>query len=153
MPNWSWCCGVGTQGWYTTGAETPTRPVDFYSGGTYWTSNGSLSYLNNSVPGFFEFSYNGMIANIITPSSGSPLNLTSIAGPTNDIDGGNPNHSFYDLDLTINDRGINGGPYSQLNYNATNPNNSKAFIFDIDMPTDLFPTQTVDIKAKGYHKN
>ena len=54
----------------------------------------------------------------------------------------------------INDRGINGGPYSNFNYNPTlNPNNSKAFIFDLDMPTDLFPAQSIDIKAKGYHKN
>jgi len=154
MPSWSWCCGVGgTLGWYAAGAETPTRPPDFYPGGTYWTPNGSFSYLNNNTPGFFEFSFNGILGNFTIPTSGSALNLTNIAGPTNDIDGGNPNHSFYDLDLTINDRGVNGGPYSHLNYNATNPNNSKAFIFDLDMPTDLFPTQTVDIKAKGYHKN
>lgn len=44
-------------------------------------------------------------------------------------------------------------PYSQLNYNASNPNNSRAFIFDLEMPVDLFPGQDVQIKAKGYHKN
>jgi hypothetical protein len=153
MPSWGWCCN-GPYGWYyNNGSETPTKPTDFWAGGSYWIANGSPIYLNNNTPGFFEFSYNGIAANFTIPASGSPLNLTNIAGPTNDIDGGNPNHSFYDLDLTINDRGVNGGPYSQLNYNATNPNNSKAFIFDLDMPTDLFPTQTVDIKAKGYHKN
>jgi hypothetical protein len=56
--------------------------------------------------------------------------------------------------LSINDRGINGGPFSTFNYNpGSNTNNSKAFIFDLDMPTDLFPSQSVNIKAKGYHKN
>ncbi|WP_396195006.1 hypothetical protein [Flavobacterium sp.] len=100
--------------------------------------------------GFFEWSYNG-VTNLQT-LNGS-LVYTNISGPTNDIDGGNPNHDYYDIDLTINDRGINGGPYSQLNYNATNPNNSKAFIFDLEMPTDLFEGQNVNIKAKGYHKN
>ncbi|MBU3680435.1 MAG: hypothetical protein FGM16_00680 [Flavobacterium sp.] len=101
--------------------------------------------------GFFDWSYNG-VGNL--QGLNGSLVYTNIAGPSNDIDGGNPNHDYYDIDLTINDRGINGGPYSQLNYNPTsNPNNSKAFIFDLEMPTDLFPTQTVNIKAKGYHKN
>lgn len=141
--------------WYSSSLDNPTKPnVNF--GGTWnwsWVINGSLDYFNYTKPGFFEFSYNGILGNFTIPTSGSALNLTNIAGPINDINGGNPNHSFYDIDLTVNDRGVNGGPYSQLNYNATNPNNSKAFIFDLDMPTDLFPTQTVDIKAKGYHKN
>lgn len=151
MPSWGWCCN-GPNGWYyINGRNNPTRPPNFGCHG--WISLGSNNFPNVNVPGFFEFSYNGLQPTFINPTSGSPLNLTIIAGPTNDIDGGNPNHSFYDIDITINDRGVNGGPYSQLNYNAANPNNSKAFIYDLDMPTDLFPTQTVDIKAKGYHKN
>ena len=107
-----------------------------------------------SVPGFFEWSYNGIDINCTIPSAGNPLVLTKIVGPTDAINGGNPNHNYYDIDLSINDRGINGGPYSNFNYNpGSNTNNSKAFIFDLDMPTDLFPGQSVDIKAKGYHKN
>ncbi len=106
---------------------------------------------NTSSGGFFEWSYNSIP--LPNPNTGV-LVYTNISGPTNDIDGGNPNHDYYDIDLTINDRGINGGPYSQLNYNPTsNPNNSKAFIFDLEMPTDLFPGQSVNIKAAGYHKN
>ena len=141
--------------WYSSSLDNPTKPNVNFAGNWNWSwvINGSLNYFNYTKPGFFEFSYNGILGNFTIPTSGSALNLTNIAGPTNDIDGGNPNHSFYDLDLTINDRGVNGGPYSQLNYNAANSNNSKAFIFDLDMPTDIFPTQTVDIKAKGYHKN
>jgi hypothetical protein len=152
MPSWSWCCN-GPNGWYyINGQNNPTMPPPT-GGCNGWISLGSNNFPNVNVPGFFEFSYNGLQPTFINPTSGSALNLTIIQGQTNDINGGNPNHSFYDLDLTINDRGVNGGPYSHLNYNATNPNNSKAFIFDLDMPTDLFPTQTVDIKAKGYHKN
>ena len=110
---------------------------------------------NPYVGGFFEWSYNGIdYPYSLTITGSQPLALTRIIGQTNDIDGGNPNHDYYDIDLTINDRGRNGGPYSQLNYNPTsNPNNSKAFIFDLDMPTDLFPNQNVNITAKGYHKN
>ena len=89
------------------------------------------------------------------PSGGDPLVLTKIIGPVGTtIDAGNPNHDYYDIDLTINDRGRTGGPYSILNYSPSiNPSNGKAFIFDLEMPTDLFPGQQVDINAKGYHKN
>lgn len=151
MPAWPWCCN-GPFGWYSiNGNDNPTRPN---SSGCYgWTSNGSNNYPNINISGFFEWSYNGIDFNCNMPTSGSPLTVTRIIGPTNEIDGGNPNHDYYDIDLTINDRGINGGPYSQLNYNAANPNNSKAYIFDLEMPTDLFPGQNVNIKAKGYHKN
>ncbi|WP_396168328.1 hypothetical protein [Flavobacterium sp.] len=152
MPSWNWCCN-GPSGWYyINGQNNPTMPPNFMCYG--WVSLGSNNFPNINVPGFFDFSYNGLQTAFINPTSGSPLNLTNIQGPANEIDGGNPNHQFYDIDLTINDRGRNGGPYSLLNYNPTsNSNNSKAFIFDLDMPTDLFPGQSIDIKAKGYHKN
>lgn len=120
------------------------------------TSNQGLTtslFPGNNINGTFEWSYNGFLLPKSAPSGNESLSFINIAGTNNTIDSGNPNHEYYDIDLTINDRGINGGPYSRLNYNAVNPNNGKAFIFDLEMPTDLFPTQTVDIKAKGYHKN
>lgn len=116
-------------------------------------SQNQIRFPNNDISGVFEWSYNGIAHPQVLPSGSQPLSFTNIAGTTNIVDSGNPNHDYYDIDLTINDRGINGGPYSQLNYNAANPNNSKAFIFDLDMPSDLFPSQNVQIKAKGYHKN
>ena len=128
---------------------------DYGNEAEYDTSLGTTTsaFPNTSVVGFFDWTYNGVDLPCGVPSAGSPLVLTEIIGASNDIDGGNPNHDYYDIDLTINDRGINGGPYSQLNYTPSNPNNSKAFIFDLDMPTDLFPGQNVNITAKGYHKN
>lgn len=129
-------------------------PGQFNSYSATGYSNSTISP-NPNVGGFFEWSFNGIDYPFgATISSNQPLALTRIIGQTDDIDGGSPNHDFYDIDLTINDRGRNGGPYSLLNYNPTsNPNNSKAFIFDLDMPTDLFPGQNIDIKAKGCHKN
>ncbi len=108
-----------------------------------------------TIPGFFKWTYNGIDLPCSIPSGSQPLVLTKITGPTGtNIDAGNPNHDYYDIDLTINDRGRTGGPYSILNYNPSiNPSNGKAYIFDLEMPTDLFPGQQVDIKAKGYHKN
>lgn len=151
--NWMpyWINSSCNAGWYCQG---PDNPIRMGSGFCHnFSLNGSDEYLNPGVSGFFEFSYNGIESTMNIPNSSSPLNFTNIAGPENAIDGGNPNHKYYDIDLTINDRGINGGPYSQLNYNASNPNNSRAFIFDLEMPADLFPGQDVEIKAKGYHKN
>jgi hypothetical protein len=105
--------------------------------------------------GFFKWTYNGIDLPCSVPTGAQPLVLTKIIGPTGTlVDAGNPNHDYYDIDLTINDRGRTGGPYSILNYNPSiNPSNGKAFIFDLDIPADLFPGQQVDIKAKGYHKN
>lgn len=117
--------------------------------GPGWTSTSGWPNLNS--PGFFQWTYN--YYTIPFSNQTSTLTFTNVSGPNNDVDGGNPNHEYYDIDLTINDRGVNGGPYSVLNYNAANPNNSKAFIFDLEMPADLFPGQNVEIKAQGYHKN
>jgi hypothetical protein len=139
---------------------------DYYSYGNFeaigYTTSNSL-WPNPNFGGFFEWSYNFIN---IPPWSSSfaihrynvergagKLSYTDILGSQNVIDSGSPNHFYYDLDLSINDRGVNGGPYSHLNYNANNPNNSRAFIFDLEMPVDLFPGQNIEIKAKGYHKN
>lgn len=127
---------------YGSSYETVTQQATYSSTASDWP--------NINASGFFDWSYNGL-THILNSTGG--LVYTNVSGPIDDINGGNPNHDYYDIDLTINDRGINGGPYSQLNYNAANPNNSKAFIFDLDMPADLFPGQNVEIKAKGYHKN
>ncbi len=117
--------------------------------------NNSSSFPNPNISGFFRWTYNGIDLPCTVPGGAQPLVLTKIIGPTGtNIDAGNPNHEYYDIDLTINDRGRIGGPYSILNYNPSiNPSNGKAFVFDIEMPTDLFPGQQVDIKSKGYHKN
>lgn len=127
--------------------------ISFPTCGQSYSSAASTKFPNPNLSGSFEWSYNGINFTCPTPNSSQPLSLVKIIGPINEIDGGNPNHDYYDIDLTVNDRGVNGGPYSQLNYNAANPNNSKAFIFDLEMPTDLFPGQNVNITAKGYHKN
>lgn len=104
--------------------------------------------------GFFNWTYNGIDLPVSEPSGGDPLQFTEIIGSTDIIDAGNPNHEYYDIDLTINDRGVNGGMYSLSNLEPSiNLSNGKAFIFDLVMPTDLFQDQNVDVKAKGYHKN
>jgi hypothetical protein len=130
---------------------------DYVSGCNAGLSFGNLSSLfpSPTTPGFFKWTYNGIDLPCTIPAGSQPLVLTKIIGPTGtNTDAGNPNHNYYDIDLTINDRGLLGGPYSILNYNPSlNPSNGKAFIFDLEMPADLFPGQQVDINSKGYHKN
>lgn len=108
-----------------------------------------------TVPGFFKWTYNGIDLPCTIPAGSEPLVLTKIIGTTGtNVNTGNPNHEYYDIDLTINDRGRTGGPYSISNYNPTfNPSNGKAYVFDLEIPADLFPGQQIDIKAKGYHRN
>lgn len=148
----------GTPPFSNTNLNYNTMDSIYLDNGWYYTatSNQGLTtslFPSNDVNGVFEWSYNGILLPRSAPNGNQPLSFINIAGNGTIIDSGNPNHDYYDIDLTINDRGINGGPYSQLNYNAANPNNSKSFIFDLDMPSDLFPGQNVEIKAKGYHKN
>ena len=64
----------------------------------------------NDISGVFEWSYNGIAHPQVPPSGSQPLSLQILLGLTNIVDSGNPNHDYYDIDLTINDRGINGGP-------------------------------------------
>tara|TARA_Y100000589_G_scaffold308458_1_gene325035 strand:+ start:1323 stop:2558 length:1236 start_codon:yes stop_codon:yes gene_type:complete len=163
--------------------EPPAYNIDFSSNifeagyaGFLYGSNYSTSYFNwgddynccsyqlyststtawpqTHISGFFNWTYNGIDLPASNPSGGDPLQFTEIIGSTDIIDAGNPNHEYYDIDLTINDRGVNGGMYSLSNLEPSiNLSNGKAFIFDLVMPTDLFQDQNVDVKAKGYHKN
>jgi hypothetical protein len=116
------------------------------------TSFGTNGFPNFAVTGFFQWTYNG-VALTGAPTGSQPLVLTNVAGQASISNGGNPIHEYYDIDLSINDRGRTGGPYSTLNYSPTTSATGKAFIFDLEIPADLFPGQAVDIKAKGYHKN
>ncbi|GBL35236.1 hypothetical protein EMGBS15_08310 [Filimonas sp.] len=113
----------------------------------------SCPFPNIDVPGVFRWSYNGFTLS----GSGTAGNLgfVNIPGSTNIINSGNPESQFYDIDLTLNDRGREGGPYSILNYlPSANPFNSKAFIFDLEIPTTLQPsTQSIKVRAQGYHRN
>jgi hypothetical protein len=129
-----------------------------YDGGGYSgliTSPTNSGFPNPNVSGFFRWTYNGIDLPCTVPTGAQPLVLAKITGTVGtNINSGNPNHEYYDVDLTINDRGRTGGPFSILNYvPSINPSGGKANIFDLEIPADLFPGQSIDIKAKGYHKN
>jgi hypothetical protein len=118
-------------------------------------STGVSYFPNPNSVGFFKWVYNGIDLPSTIPNASNPLVLTKIIGNTaTNINSGDPNHEYYDLDLTINDRGRMGGPYSISNYfPSVNPSNGKAFIFDLDIPADIFSGQSINVKASGYQKN
>jgi hypothetical protein len=168
--DWNCCWGpCGTSVFHRAGLYgnfschycSPTPCYNCYPNASWGQGTCVIFSASNSLfpdptkPGFFKWTYNGRNLPCTVPTSSQPLVLTRIIGDTTTItNSGNPNNEYYDINLTINDRGRTGGPYSILNYNPTfNPSNGKAFIFDLEMPTDLFPNQPVDIKAKGFHRN
>jgi hypothetical protein len=130
-------------------------PITAECGNTVGFSTNLSLFPDPNVTGYFKWTYNGIDLPCTVPTGSQPLVLTKIIGTTGtNVNTGNPNHDYYDIDLTINDRGRTGGPYSILNYNPTfNPSNGKAYVFDLEIPADLFPGQQIDIKAKGYHRN
>jgi hypothetical protein len=135
------CCGSNCGAWdYGSNNEACS----------YWNGS-STSSPNPGVSGFFRWTYNGVDLPVANPTGTQPLVFTEVVGGTGTSNTGNPNHEYYDINLSINDRGRTGGPYSTANFNATAA--GKAYIFDLEIPADLFPGQAVDIKAKGYHKN
>ena len=115
----------------------------------FWSS-GYAAFPNPAIAGFFEWSYNSHTLPQPNVSSSSPIVFTEVGNGGSVVNGGSPQHEYYDLDLTINDRGRIGGPWGTANFpaNAT----GKAFVFDLDIPADLYPGSQVDIKAKAYQR-
>ena len=129
--------------------------IDYYSSilcnfCTPSLSSNQAAFPNANSSGFFSWTYNGNSIPCATPSGGQPLNLTRIIGPVSPIDGGNPNHDYYDIDLTINNRGRNGGPYTIQNFNFSG-NNGNAYVYDLEIPADLFPGNQISINSSTYH--
>ena len=120
-----------------------------------WGFSSTSTFIpNKDVSGFFRWTFNGRVLPNTPSTGGQPLVFSNIQGDTTGSNSGNPQNEYADIDLTINDRGMNGGPYSMLNYRIqSNPSNGRAFIYDLDIPANLFPSQQITIKAKGYHKN
>lgn len=65
------------------------------------------------------------------------------------VDQGAPNLENYDIDLTRNDIGTFGGPYSIDNY--INTATGKARVYHLDIPFEIWSGQTPQVKAKSVH--
>ena len=65
------------------------------------------------------------------------------------IDAGAPDLIYYDIDVTRDDQGTYGGPYSIDNY--TNTASGSARIFDLNMPFEIWTGQTPQVIAESTH--
>ena len=105
---------------------------------------------NQSTPGFFEWVHNTHPLNNNEPNESDPLVFSEFGISDTLVNGGAPDHEYYDVNLSINDKGRDGGPWGTANFPADS--DAKGFIFDIDIPTDLYPGQDIDLKVKAYHR-
>ena len=113
------------------------------------TSN-NANIPNKGIPGFFEWVHNTHPLNNNEPSESDPLVFSEFGIDATVVNGGAPDHEYYDVNLSINDKGRAGGPWGTANFPANS--DAKGFIFDIDIPTDLYPGQDIDLKVKAYHR-
>ena len=65
------------------------------------------------------------------------------------VNQGSPALQYYDIDLTRNDMGTFGGPYSIDNY--WNTATGRARVYDLTMPFEIWNGSTPSIKAEGTH--
>ena len=105
--------------------------------GVYW--NGALNSTN----------YN----NYRESSSSYTYSTTDgrVTAGTNAINNGNPSIQYYDINMTRNDMGTYGGPFTWQNYHDTTAN-GRARVFDLDMPFEIWMGQSPTIKANAVHK-
>ena len=113
------------------------------------TSN-NANIPNKGIPGFFEWVHNTHPLNNNEPSESDPLVFSEFGIDATVVNGGAPDHEYYDVNLSVNDKGRAGGPWGTANFPADS--DAKGFIFDIDIPTDLYPGQDIDLKVKAYHR-
>jgi len=139
-----------TCSWYVCCWSFPTCTSSYLVGFSNYPQD--YPFPNTDVPGILRWTYNGVQLNNGIGSNLYPF--TNIQGSTDINNAGNPDPKYMDIDLTVNDRGRLGGPYSILNYEPTiNPSNGKAYIYDIELPDVINSSQPIQIKAQGYHRN
>ena len=107
------------------------------SGGIYWNSNLNSSNYNNYLESSSNYTYSTTDGKITVGA--------------NAINKGNPSIQYYDIDMTRNDLGTYGGPYTWENYHDTT-SNGRGRVFNLDMPFEIWMGQTPTIKADAVHK-
>ena len=103
----------------------------------------SLNYMYNIPSNVVNINIDIPFGFSSAPGTGKQIN------DMNDIGENFP--KYYDIDLTRNDPGTYGGPYSWDNY--WNTNNGRARIYELDAPFELPPNQTFNIKSSASHNH
>lgn len=66
---------------------------------------------------------------------------------------GSPSPKFFDADLTRSDIGHFGGDNSWEMFHGSNSVTGAAYIISLDLPSEIWPGQTVNLKAEAVHTN
>lgn len=111
------------------------------------------NFLHNSPSNPTNFGAQFVVGNISISSPISPaLVFDELGKSTNTtyvVNQGSPALQYYDIDLTRNDIGTFGGPYSIDNY--WNTATGRARVYDLNMPFEIWNGSTPSIKAEGTH--
>lgn len=120
---------------------------------------GVSSYNNYNNYGFFNYTGSnqsssevGDLNSVYGNSSDSPALLV---GPTTS----NPSSEYLNLDLSLNTQGVDGGSYAWSNYHPNGEagfgtmTGSKARITYLNIPTQIFDTDNIQIRARAVHGN
>jgi hypothetical protein len=142
--NW---CAVGVS------ENVPTiYPVVQYN---IFDSNGhktgtSSSYYASWHYGFFSKYWSGAgIYNIQTNIGSS--DDAQVISEGKDI--GSPSPKFFDADLTRSDIGHVGGNNSWEMFHSSNTVSGAAYIIGLNLPSEIWPGQTINLKAEAVHTN
>ena len=148
--------------------SSSNSPVMFYNLLLYSqvTGNGSLNIIRQSsnVTGSFTQGYNyayndgtdlnGYLTIENTGRFGfkhlGPDDKQKISLSNYFSDKNSPSTEYQDLDLSPGDLGVWGGPYSWDNYWYES---GRSRILHIDLPSEIWPGQTVNLKAEAVHTN
>mgnify|MGYP001074437376 CR=1 FL=1 len=99
---------------------------------------------NASLIGIPDNGTNNLNSNSSINVSNGQLNVAS-----DGINGGYPDLSFYDLDLTVNDVGAYGGSYSLTNFH---PITGAARVYYVKSPRTILQSGTLNIKANSFDR-
>ena len=142
-----------TNQWCAVGVSenTPTiYPVVQYN---IFDSNNFKSgndYRNDNYYGFFSKYWGG----------GGIYNTQTNIGTADDAqiisegkDIGSPSPKFFDADLSRSDIGHVGGDNSWEMFHGSNSVTGAAYIISLDLPSEIWPGQTINLKAEAVHTN
>lgn len=123
-------------------------------------SSGHNVYYKTANP-TVAFSYNfgaphGTLTGIVNNgtnnlTSNSSINLTTgqLNSGSDGINGGYPDLTFYDLDLTVNDVGAYGGSFSLTNFH---PITGAARVYFVNAPRTILQSGTLNIRANSFDR-
>lgn len=133
-----------------TAAQNQYARVMYNTGGT-----GSMQLYYNYCKGYNSGQTTGgtkVVGNTSRDYNAAALTVDA-DGRCNDatycVDQGSPALQNYDIDMTRNDRGTFGGPWSVDNYFATGTGNAR--VYNLNMPFEIWSGQTPQVKAESTH--